>query len=49
MANRIAEFETTAGTFQVELFEERAPTTTKNFADLVEKGYYDGLVFHRVI
>ena len=49
MANRIAEFETSEGTFQVELFEDKAPATTKNFTDLVEKGYYDGLVFHRVI
>ena len=49
MANRTAEFDTTAGTFRVELFEDRAPGTTKNFVDLVEKGYYDGLVFHRII
>lgn len=49
MANRIAEFDTTAGTFRIELFEQRAPITTKNFIDLAEKGFYDGLVFHRVI
>jgi cyclophilin family peptidyl-prolyl cis-trans isomerase len=49
MSNRIAEFETTAGTFRIELFEDRAPGTTKNFIDLVEKGYYDDLIFHRVI
>lgn len=49
MANRIAEFDTTAGTFKIELFEARAPKTTRNFIDLVEKGFYDGLVFHRVI
>ena len=45
MSNRTAEFDTTAGTFRVELFEDRAPGTTKNFIDLVEKGYYNGLVF----
>ncbi len=49
MANRLADFTTSLGSFQVELFEGRAPITTKNFIDLIEKGYYDGLVFHRVI
>ena len=49
MANRLAHFTTSLGDFQVELFEGRAPATTKNFIDLVEKGYYDGIVFHRVI
>lgn len=47
--NRIAVFETTKGTFEVELFEDKAPITTKNFIDLAEKGFYDGLIFHRVI
>ena len=49
MANRIAHVITNLGPFQIELFEDRAPQTTKNFIDLVEKGYYDGIVFHRVI
>jgi peptidyl-prolyl cis-trans isomerase A (cyclophilin A) len=49
MANRIARFKTNHGEFGVELFEDRAPLTTKNFTDLVEKGFYDGVVFHRVI
>ena len=49
MPNRIAEVTTNLGSFQIELFEDRAPDTTKNFIDLVEKGYYDGFVFHRVI
>ncbi len=49
MANRLAHFTTSLGDFQVELFEGRASATTKNFIDLVEKGYYDGIVFHRVI
>lgn len=49
MANRTAKFSTTQGDFSIELFEDRAPVTTKNFIDLVEKGYYDGLTFHRVI
>jgi cyclophilin family peptidyl-prolyl cis-trans isomerase len=49
MANRTATFDTTAGTFKVELFEDKAPVTTKNFIDLVEKGFYNGTIFHRVI
>jgi cyclophilin family peptidyl-prolyl cis-trans isomerase len=49
MANRIAEFQTNHGSFSVQLFEEEAPKTTKNFIDLAEKGFYDGVVFHRVI
>jgi peptidyl-prolyl cis-trans isomerase A (cyclophilin A) len=49
MANRKAEFTTNLGSFSIELFEDRAPATTKNFVDLAEKGFYDGVVFHRVI
>jgi cyclophilin family peptidyl-prolyl cis-trans isomerase len=49
MPNRTAHFETNLGNFSAELFEDRAPLTTKNFIDLVDKGYYDGLKFHRVI
>lgn len=49
MANRSARFRTSHGDFTIELFEDRAPITTKNFIDLAEKGYYDGLTFHRVI
>ena len=49
MGNRIAVFETNKGTFEIELFEDKAPITTKNFIELVEKGFYDGVIFHRVI
>ena len=49
VANRIAVFETNKGTFEIELFEDKTPITTKNFIDLAEKGFYDGVVFHRVI
>jgi cyclophilin family peptidyl-prolyl cis-trans isomerase len=49
MPNRTAKFETTMGDFRVELFEDRAPLTTKNFIDLVEREFYDGVIFHRVI
>lgn len=47
--NSIAVFETSQGNFKVELFEDKAPLTTKNFITLVNKGFYNGLIFHRVI
>ncbi len=49
MANPTATLETNKGTFRVELFEDRAPRTASNFLELAEKGFYDGVVFHRVI
>ena len=49
MANRKAIFDTNKGTFSIELFEDNAPVTTKNFIKLVQDGFYDGLIFHRVI
>lgn len=39
-------FETTQGDFTAELFSD-VPTTTRNFTDLVAKGFYNGLTFHR--
>ena len=42
-------FETTAGDVIIELYEDQAPNTVANFITLVEKGYYDGLTFHRVL
>ena len=49
MANRIAQVQTNQGAFSIELFEDKAPKTAQNFIDLTEKGFYDGIVFHRVI
>ena len=49
MANRIARVQTNQGSFAIELFEDKAPKTTQNFVDLAEKGFYDGVIFHRVI
>ena len=49
MANRIARIETNMGTIRFELLEEDAPKTTENFRLLAERGYYDGVIFHRVI
>lgn len=43
------EFETSRGTIRVRLFPEHAPVTVANFANLTQRGFYDGLSFHRVI
>lgn len=49
MANRTAVIETNKGTIRVELLEQDAPKTTENFITLAQRGYYDGIIFHRVI
>ena len=49
MGNRIAEFNTSKGNFKIELFNDRAPVTTGNFMKLVDDGFYNGVIFHRVI
>ncbi len=49
MANPKVAMETTMGNVEIELFQDRAPKTAGNFRTLVEKGFYNGLVFHRVI
>ena len=41
--------ETNKGPIEVEFFDNDAPNTVKNFVSLAEKGYYNGLKFHRVI
>ncbi|VVB84478.1 Cyclophilin type peptidyl-prolyl cis-trans isomerase/CLD [uncultured archaeon] len=46
--NRIVTIETNKGTIKFELFEKEAPITTKNFIDLAQSGFYNGLIFHRV-
>ena len=40
---------TSKGDVTLELFEDEAPNTVANFVNLVEKGFYDGLTFHRVL
>jgi len=37
------------GIIRAELYEDIAPISVKNFVDLIQKGFYDGLIFHRVI
>lgn len=46
---KIANIHTSKGLMKVELFEKDAPGTVKNFVDLIQKGFYNGLTFHRVI
>jgi peptidyl-prolyl cis-trans isomerase-like 1 len=45
----IAIMETSMGTIEIGLNSKETPKTVKNFMGLAEKGYYDGVVFHRVI
>ena len=44
-----ATIQTAKGTMKVEFYEKDAPNTVKNFCDLAQKGFYNGLTFHRVI
>ncbi|HRW63766.1 MAG TPA: peptidylprolyl isomerase, partial [Bacteroidales bacterium] len=46
---KTAEIITEKGTMKVKFFEKDAPGTVENFVKLSQKGFYDGLIFHRVI
>ena len=45
----VATMTTNHGDITIELFDEDAPKTVENFKDLAAKGFYDGLIFHRII
>jgi cyclophilin family peptidyl-prolyl cis-trans isomerase len=45
----VATMNTNMGTIKIELFPGQAPKTVENFTGLAEKGYYEGIIFHRVI
>jgi cyclophilin family peptidyl-prolyl cis-trans isomerase len=45
----VVEMETDKGTFKIKLFMQEAPITAGNFKDLVERKFYNGLIFHRII
>ncbi len=47
--NPVVAIDTSMGTIKVELFEDKAPITVKNFLNYVDKRHYDGTIFHRVI
>jgi cyclophilin family peptidyl-prolyl cis-trans isomerase len=49
MPNKQAVFDTTMGSFTIELFTDDMPITAYNFVDLAQKGFYNGLHFHRCI
>ena len=44
-----ATIKTNHGEIVIQLFPEQAPKTVENFVGLAKKGYYDGVIFHRVI
>lgn len=48
-ANPQVEFKTNAGSFVVELYQDKAPATVENFVRYVNDGFYNGTIFHRVI
>lgn len=47
--NPVVTFETNAGIIKAELYPEVAPNTVNNFISLIQKGFYDGVIFHRII
>ena len=47
--NPIAIIQTNMGTMKLELFEDKTPITVSNFIKLAESGFYNGLIFHRII
>src|SRR4051812_47918515 len=48
-ANPVVVMETNFGTIKIELFEDQAPVTVKNFLSYVDDKHFDGLIFHRVV
>ncbi|MGI0151936.1 MAG: peptidylprolyl isomerase, partial [Thermoplasmata archaeon] len=49
MPNAIVTIQTNQGPIHAEIYEDKAPATSKNFLTLVQKGFYNGTTFHRVI
>jgi cyclophilin family peptidyl-prolyl cis-trans isomerase len=47
--NPVAIVETSMGTFKIELFADKAPHTVQNFIELVNRGFYKNMIFHRVV
>jgi Peptidyl-prolyl cis-trans isomerase (rotamase) - cyclophilin family len=45
----VATINTNHGAIKIQLFDELVPKTVKNFIELAKKGYYNGVIFHRVI
>lgn len=49
MTNPVATIETNIGIMKIELYKDKAPITVDNFVKLSNEGFYDGVIFHRVI
>lgn len=49
VTHTMVRLETTRGNIEIELFDDKAPITVENFLKYVNDGFYDGLIFHRVI
>ena len=49
LANTLVEMKTSMGAIELELYDEQAPISTKNFKDYVKSNFYSGTIFHRVI
>jgi peptidyl-prolyl cis-trans isomerase B (cyclophilin B) len=47
--NPVVEMKTSEGSIKIELWQDKAPVTVKNFLQYAEEGYYEGTIFHRVI
>ena len=47
--NPVVRLETSLGNIDIEVYPDRAPETVANFLDLVDGGFYEGLIFHRVL
>lgn len=48
-ANTLIEMKTSSGNIEIELFNDKAPITVKNFEEYVKSNFYTGTIFHRVI
>lgn len=49
MSNLLAKIQTNKGEIKINLFDDKTPITVGNFVNLAQRGYYNGLTFHRVI
>jgi len=49
MTNTIVQIETSLGVMEFKLYDDQVPKTVDNFKKLINKGFYDGIIFHRII
>ena len=48
-ANTVISIKTTSGDIRLELFDDKAPNTSENFKKYIKSGYFNNMIFHRVI